>query len=162
MGGDSRETHLPSPNYNTPVKDLSYKDLLTSTFTLASHERSKGIGMKANPTVRVIQQCSKQSFQPHHPGVSETPPLNFFFFAKFIGKMLYFSVKKGIIHSHRYLNSVSSSTDKTNLLVSMPSRLRSPAPRVRQPPRATGSSAGGITSLSLKPAARNSLDLIID
>ena len=30
---------LPAPNCNTPVKDLTYKDLLTSTFTLASHER---------------------------------------------------------------------------------------------------------------------------
>jgi hypothetical protein len=30
--------------------------------------------------------------------------------------MLYFSVKGGIISSHRDLNSVSSSTDKTNLL----------------------------------------------
>jgi hypothetical protein len=30
---------LTAPNCNTPVKDLTYKDLLTSTFTLASHER---------------------------------------------------------------------------------------------------------------------------
>ncbi len=68
------------------------------------------------------------------------PPLNFFlFFYKFIGKMLYFSAKKGIIHSHRDLNSVSSSTDKTNLLDPMPSRLRSPSPRVRKPPRAAAS-----------------------
>ena len=37
--GDVRETPSPAPNYNTPVKDLSYKDLLTSTFTLVSHER---------------------------------------------------------------------------------------------------------------------------
>jgi hypothetical protein len=59
------------------------------------------------------------------------------FFNKFIGKTLYLSVKKGIIHSHRDLNSVSSSTDKTNLLGSIPSRLRSPTPRVRKPPRAT-------------------------
>jgi hypothetical protein len=34
-----KESLLPAPNYNTPVKDLAYKDLLTSTFTLASHER---------------------------------------------------------------------------------------------------------------------------
>ncbi len=71
---------------------------------------------------------------------------------KFIGKMLYFSAKKGIIHSHRDLNSVLSSTDKTNLLGPIPSRLRSPAPRVRT--RAAVSSVGGNTSLSLKPAAR--------
>jgi hypothetical protein len=37
--GDPRESLLPTPNYNTPVKDLTYKDLLTITFTLASHER---------------------------------------------------------------------------------------------------------------------------
>jgi hypothetical protein len=39
--GDARESLLPVPNYNTPVKVLSYKDLLTSTtvtFTLVSHE----------------------------------------------------------------------------------------------------------------------------
>jgi hypothetical protein len=42
----------------------------------------------------------------------------------------YMSVKKkGIIHSHRDLNSVSSSTDKTNLLGPIPSRLRSPVIR---------------------------------
>ncbi len=39
--------------------------------------------MWANPTVRGIHQCSKQSFQPHHPGVSETPPPRFFFFFGF-------------------------------------------------------------------------------
>jgi hypothetical protein len=55
--------------------------------------------------------------------------------------MLYFSGKKGIIHSHRDLNSVSSCTDKTNLLGPMPSRLRSPAPRVYT--RAVASSDGG-------------------
>jgi hypothetical protein len=49
-----------------------------------------------NPTVGGIQQRSKQSFQSHHPGgVANTPP-QFFFFNKFIGKMLYFSVKKGL------------------------------------------------------------------
>ena len=31
---------LPGPNCTTHVKDLTYKDLLTITFTLASHERS--------------------------------------------------------------------------------------------------------------------------
>jgi hypothetical protein len=74
--------------------------------------------------------------------------------------MLNFSVKKGIIHSHRDLNSVSSSTNKTTLLGPIPSRLRSPAPRVRKPPRAAASSAGGSTSLSLKPVVCNSLELI--
>ena len=40
----------------------------------------------ANPTVMVIQQWSKQSFQPHHPGVSETPRLDFFFLTNLLGK----------------------------------------------------------------------------
>ncbi len=91
--------------------------------------------------------------------VSETPPLDFCL-NKFIGKMLYFSVKKGIIHSHRDLNSVSSSTDKTNHLGPIPSRRHSPAPRVCQPSHTVVSSDGGNTSLSLKPVVRNSLELI--
>jgi hypothetical protein len=38
-------------------------------------------GSLANPTVMVIQQWSKQSFHPHHPGVfSDTPPWIFFFY----------------------------------------------------------------------------------
>jgi ribonuclease HI len=41
---------------------------------------------KANPTVRGIQQCSKQSFQPHHPGVSDPPPPPVFFFSNLFGK----------------------------------------------------------------------------
>ncbi len=45
----ARESLLPAPS-NTPVKDLTYKDLLTSTFTLASHERGikTCIGMKGS------------------------------------------------------------------------------------------------------------------
>jgi hypothetical protein len=31
--------HVPKPNCNRPVEDLVYKDLLTRTFTLTSHER---------------------------------------------------------------------------------------------------------------------------
>ncbi len=38
-------------------------------------------------------------------GVSETPLMDIFFKNKFTGKMLNFSVKKGIIDSHRDLNS---------------------------------------------------------
>ena len=60
--------------------------------------------------------------------------------------MLYFSAKKGILHSHRDLNSVSSSTDRTNLLGSIPSRLRSPVPHVRKPARAAASIAGGTSA----------------
>ena len=56
----------------------------------------------------VIQQWSKQSFQRHHPGVSETPRLDFFFL------QIYWE----------------------------------------------NGSAGDSTSLSLEPAARNSLELI--
>ena len=37
--GVARESLLSAPNYNTPVKDLTYKDLLTNTFTVTSHER---------------------------------------------------------------------------------------------------------------------------
>jgi hypothetical protein len=37
--GDVRASLLSVPNYDTLVKDLTYKDLLTSTFTLTSHER---------------------------------------------------------------------------------------------------------------------------
>jgi hypothetical protein len=33
------ETIVPGPNFNRPVKDLVYKDLLTSTFNQASHDR---------------------------------------------------------------------------------------------------------------------------
>jgi hypothetical protein len=63
-------------------------------------------------------------------GFRRPPPLDFFL-KKSIGKMLYFSAKKRIIHSHRVLNPVSSSTDKTNLLGPIPSRLRSVTPHVR-------------------------------
>ena len=31
------EALAPGPNFNRPVKDLVYKDLLTSTFTQVSH-----------------------------------------------------------------------------------------------------------------------------
>ena len=37
--GDAREYPFPDPNYNTPVKDLTYEDLLTNTFTQVSHDR---------------------------------------------------------------------------------------------------------------------------
>jgi hypothetical protein len=30
----------PAPNYNTPVKDLEYKDLLTITFTVQTSSKS--------------------------------------------------------------------------------------------------------------------------
>jgi hypothetical protein len=73
---------------------------------------------------------------------------------------LFPSEKKRLIHSHRDLNSVPSSTDKTNLLGPIPSRLHSPAPHVRKPPRETDSSSGGSTSLTLKPTVRNSMELI--
>ena len=33
------EALAPDPNFNRPVKDLVYKDLLTSTFTQTSHDR---------------------------------------------------------------------------------------------------------------------------
>ncbi len=33
------ETIVPGPNFNRPVKDLVYKDLLTRTYTQVSHDR---------------------------------------------------------------------------------------------------------------------------
>ena len=53
----------------------------------------------ANPTVRGIQQCSKQSFQPHHPGVSDPPPLDFFFLTNLLEKC-YISVQKKGLFTH--------------------------------------------------------------
>ena len=47
------ETIVPGPNFNRPVKDLVYKDLLTSTFTQASHDR----GMKTWRTSVCYPQC---------------------------------------------------------------------------------------------------------
>jgi hypothetical protein len=84
-------------------------------------------------------------------GCRRPPPLNFLFiyFLQIYWKNAIFQCKKGIIHSHRDLNSVSSSTDKTNLLGPIPSRLRSPGPRVSI--RVAVSSDGGNTSLRLKP-----------
>ena len=37
--GDGRESLIPCANFNTPVKDLVYKDLMASTFTQADHDR---------------------------------------------------------------------------------------------------------------------------
>jgi len=38
--GDATESLLLAPNYNTPVKDLEYKDLLTNTFTVQTSSKS--------------------------------------------------------------------------------------------------------------------------
>ena len=51
--GDVSETPSPAPNYNTPVTDLAYKDLLTSTFTLASHQR----GIKTWCVLATYPEC---------------------------------------------------------------------------------------------------------
>jgi len=64
------------------------------------------------------------------------------------------------IHSHRDLNSVSSSTDFIKRLGPIPSSWRIPAPRVDLR-RAVASSSGGNTSQSVKPTVLNSLELII-
>jgi hypothetical protein len=66
---------------------------------------------------------SEFSSSSSYPGVSEITPLDYFFF-NFIGKIPYFCVKMGLF-THiviRDLNSVSSSTDKTNLLGPIPAR----------------------------------------
>ncbi len=47
------ETLAPGPNFNRPVKDLAYKDLLTRTFTQASHDR----GIKTWCTSESYPQC---------------------------------------------------------------------------------------------------------
>ena len=56
--GDATESLLPAPNYNTPVKDLEYKDLLTNRglsklgvsrqLTLSVFIVANGIGMKGS------------------------------------------------------------------------------------------------------------------
>jgi hypothetical protein len=52
--------------------------LLTSSLSLGVPVPTQCV--RANPTVMVIQQWSKQSFHRHHPGGVSTPPLEFFFF----------------------------------------------------------------------------------
>ncbi len=47
------ETLTPGPNFNRPVKDLVYKDLLTSTFTQVSHDR----GIRTWRTSESYPQC---------------------------------------------------------------------------------------------------------
>ena len=49
------ETLTPGPNFNRPVKDLVYKDLLTSTFTQVSHDR----GVTWTPTFEKQQLVRK-------------------------------------------------------------------------------------------------------
>jgi hypothetical protein len=82
------------------VKYDQHLRVLNIQFTQLTFSMKKEI-LKANPTVRGIQQCSKQSFQPHHPGVSETPPPRFFlfFFANLLGKC-YISVEKKGLFTH--------------------------------------------------------------
>ena len=54
------EALAPGPNFNRPVKDLVYKDLLTSTFTQASHDR----GIKTWQSVRKgLLKCAKNHYQ---------------------------------------------------------------------------------------------------
>ncbi len=47
------EALAPGPNFNRPVKDLVYNDLLTSTFTQTSHDR----GIKTWRTSSSYPQC---------------------------------------------------------------------------------------------------------
>ena len=53
------ESLAPGPNFNRPVKDLVYKDLLTNTFTQASHDR----GIKTWRASASYVQCR----MPHGP-----------------------------------------------------------------------------------------------
>ncbi len=59
-----------------------YANILKGMYSTRFNGRQKNKGdHEANPTVMVIQQWSKQSFHPHHPGgVSDTLP-DFFFFS---------------------------------------------------------------------------------
>ncbi len=54
------ETIVPDPNFDRPVKDLVYKDLLTSTLTQASYDR----GIKTvTPTLEKQQLVRKGLLQ---------------------------------------------------------------------------------------------------
>ena len=143
--------------------------------------------LQANLSVRAINLPCKQRFWGSRWGVRGNSPAEIFFifFIFFQEKFIRFSrrkvwyIDKNIVnfhtqhifcqvkapqreyHSHRDLNSVSSSTWSKNLWGPIPWSRRKPAPRVRIPPRAADSSCGGSTSLSLKPAALNSLELMI-
>ncbi len=57
------ETIVPGPNFNRPVKDLVYKDLLTITFTQASHDRGiktwRDIGKTTIGKERTVAECKE-------------------------------------------------------------------------------------------------------
>jgi hypothetical protein len=74
---------------------LSVDAACAFAFSLSAFNKIVG----ANPTVRGIQQCSKQSFQPHHPGVSDPPPLDFFFLTNLLEKC-YISVQTKGFFTH--------------------------------------------------------------
>ncbi len=52
--GDAREYPLSTPNYNTPVKDLSYKDLLTSTLPKPVTTGTSKLGVSRLLTLSVL------------------------------------------------------------------------------------------------------------
>jgi hypothetical protein len=51
---------------------------------------------QTNPKVMVIQQWSKQSFHPHHPGGVSDPPLDFFFLQIYWENAKFQCKKKGL------------------------------------------------------------------
>jgi len=123
----------------------------------------------AKCTVLVIQHHCGQTFGTQ-PRQRRTSRERVFFFPKkkipsILWKIVIFKLTKicffhARIHLHRDLNSLSLSADSINLLGPTPWSWRRPAPYLRLPPRASASSAGEITSLSVKPAARNSDELM--
>ncbi len=72
----------------SPVRinlNLDGASIASNSHTHPSHSQTSRL--LVNPTVMVIQQWSKQSFHPHHPGGVPTPPLGFLFlFTILLGK----------------------------------------------------------------------------
>jgi hypothetical protein len=58
--GDGRKSLMPVPNYNTPVKDLTYKDLLTSIFTYSVEcHMDPNIGKVTTGKERTVSVCKE-------------------------------------------------------------------------------------------------------
>jgi hypothetical protein len=55
---------------------------------------------RVNPTVMVIQEWSKQSFHPYHPGVSPDTPTWIFFFLQIYWENAKFQCKKKGLFTH--------------------------------------------------------------
>jgi hypothetical protein len=69
---DVREPFLPAPNYNTPVKDLTYKDLLTKTF-LGSAGRNPDVDGERQPDFAFRSACIGKTEPVVVGGCADTP-----------------------------------------------------------------------------------------